>query len=70
MGGVVGERKMKCFGVDRKDRWCCPGHDKFPKEKYNNRRSVKAHRVATKIAHRRGRARLKVLLIKELKGNE
>ena len=47
---------MKTYGVKRKDRGCCPGHDKYPKESYNSRRSKKAHRIATKQAHRRGRA--------------
>lgn len=46
---------MKCFGVRRGDRGCCPGHDTFPKEKYSSRRSTKAHRRDTKIAHRMGR---------------
>ena len=46
---------MKPYGVKRKDRGCCPGHDKFPREKYNSRRSIRAHRRDTKIAHRIGR---------------
>ena len=51
---------MKLYGLRRKDRGCCPGHDKFPRETYRSRRSKKAHRDTTKVCHRNGRARLKV----------
>ena len=46
---------MKPYGVKRKDKGCCPGHDKFPKDSYNNKRSKKAHAKAKKKAHKRGR---------------
>lgn len=48
---------MKAYGVDRKDRGCCPGHDKFPSDSYNSRRSKKARARAARIAHKRARAR-------------
>ena len=48
---------MKAYGVDRRDRGCCPGHDKFPCDTYRNRRSKKARAVANRIAHKRARAR-------------
>ncbi len=48
---------MKAYGVDRKDRGCCPGHDKFPCDSYNSRRSKKAHALASRLAHKRARAR-------------
>lgn len=51
---------MRAYGVDRKDRGCCPGHDKFPWDSYNSRRSKKAHRKATRCAHKRARARARV----------
>jgi hypothetical protein len=50
---------MKAYGVRRRDRGCCPGHDKFPREKYNSRRSQKARARDRKIAHQVGRARLR-----------
>ncbi len=53
---------MKTYGVDKGDRGCCPGHDKFPRETYSNRRSVKAHRRDTKIAHSRARARVRAAI--------
>ena len=51
---------MKLYGLDIygknwNTRGCCPGHDLFPREKYSNRRSTKAHREATKLAHRLAR---------------
>lgn len=57
---------MKAYGIKPKDRWCCPGHDKFPKETYRNRRSKKAHTRDTKIAHQVGRSRQKELTRKEV----
>jgi hypothetical protein len=41
---------------------CCPGHDTYSCEHYNNRRSVKAHTVMSKKGHRvmRRRARIEV----------
>ena len=26
---------MKAYGTKRKDRGCCPGHDKYPPDRYN-----------------------------------
>lgn len=53
---------MKPYGVDTKDRGCCPGHDKFPAETYRSRRSKRAHAKASRIAHKRARARAAILL--------
>ncbi len=25
---------MKAYGVKRQDQGCCPGHDKYPKDRY------------------------------------
>ena len=47
---------MKAYGITRKDRGCCPGHDKFPAEKYRGRVSRKAHTRDTRLAHQRARA--------------
>lgn len=57
---------MKPYGVDRADRGCCPGHDKFPSNCYNNRRNSKAHAKARRIAHKRARARSVAELIREV----
>ncbi len=48
---------MRAYGVDRKDRGCCPGHDKFPADKYASGRSRKARSKANRTAHKRARAR-------------
>ena len=48
---------MRAYGVDRRDFGCCPGHDKFPSDCYNSRRSHKAHAKARRAAHKRARAR-------------
>jgi len=55
---------MRPYGIDRQDRGCCPGHDKFPDETYSNNRSKRAKRRATKIAHSRERARTRELLFR------
>jgi len=50
---------MKAYGlVDRTLRGCCPGHDAFPRESYNNRRSIKKHRSET-LRNRRRERRLR-----------
>lgn len=54
---------MRAYGVDRKDRGCCPGHDKFPRDTYNNRRSKKAHARAVRLAHKRARARAHQIVV-------
>jgi hypothetical protein len=46
---------MRAYGVHRDDQGCCPGHDTFPRETYNNRRSKHAQTRDTKVAHRRAR---------------
>lgn len=35
---------MRAYGVRRKDRGCCPGHDKYSSERYNNDRGPKRRR--------------------------
>lgn len=55
---------MKPYGVDRKDAGCCPGHDKYPRETYSNRKSQKAQTRDTRQAHQRERARVKQQLRK------
>jgi hypothetical protein len=50
---------MRAYGVDRADRGCCPGHDKFPPDSYNSNRSKRAHSRASRVAHKRARARSK-----------
>jgi hypothetical protein len=47
---------MRAYGVRRADRGCCPGHDKFPRDRYKSNRSLRAHRRARVYAH--GRARM------------
>jgi hypothetical protein len=44
---------MKPYGLDKYGmRGCCPGHDEFPRETYNSRRSKKRHRLDTKKKRR------------------
>jgi hypothetical protein len=57
---------MKAYGVDRKDRGCCPGHDKFPCDSYGSARSRRAHAKANRIAHKRARARSRAALANEV----
>ena len=52
---------MRPYGVDRQDRGCCPGHDKFPSDCYSSRCSEHAHSRARRIAHKRARARQREL---------
>ena len=56
---------MKPFGVKREDRGCCPGHDKFPADRYGNRRSQRARARDVQQAHGIGRARAKNEIRKE-----
>lgn len=46
---------MRAYGRRRKDFGCCPGHDKFPTEKYRSRRSTRAHRKRSAQMHQRAR---------------
>jgi hypothetical protein len=50
---------MKAYGKKRKDGGCCPGHDKYPRDRYNTttatqRRHAQKHRKtsARQIARR------------------
>ena len=56
---------MKPYGSRRGDCGCCPGHDKYPSETYNNRRSKRAQTRDTKSQHQAARARLKRDLLSE-----
>ena len=51
---------MRAYGVYRGDFGCCPGHDKFPRETYRNRRSKAAQTRDTAVAHRAERRRTKI----------
>jgi hypothetical protein len=57
---------MKPYGMKREDHGCCPGHDRFPRETYNSRRSKRAHSRDNKLMHRIGRHRLKQELKSEI----
>ena len=61
---------MRAYGVRRKDRGCCPGHDKFPPDTYNSRRSKKARAKAAQLAHGIARARIKIALHQAVEGEE
>lgn len=54
---------MKPYGVNRRDRGCCPGHDKFPPDTYNSRRSKHARQKAKRCAHKRARARQRTMFL-------
>ena len=36
---------MKAYGTKRKDRGCCPGHDKYPLDRYNSTSADQRRRV-------------------------
>lgn len=46
---------------------CCPGHDKWASDHYNNRRSVRAHARDTARAHRVVRRRDRLALLAEVR---
>lgn len=58
---------MKKQGIKRKDSGCCPHHDKFPREAYSTRLSLKAKRRTDRLANKRARAWERVIIINELK---
>lgn len=53
---------MKAYGIDRGDRRCCPGHDKFPRERYETQASKRTHRRVNRVARKRARARQREML--------
>lgn len=57
---------MKPYGVKREARGCCPGHDTFPADTYNNRQSKKARARDKKLSHQIARARAKAAMTKEV----
>lgn len=52
--------------IRRGDCGCCPGHDKFPNDSYNSRRSKKARARDIKKEHRMVRRILKQNVLKDL----
>ena len=58
---------MRKKGIKRKDSGCCPGQDKFPRETYGSRPSLKAKRRTDQLANKRARAWERVIIINELK---
>lgn len=56
---IKGVNEMKPYGQKRQDYGCCPGHDTFSRECYNNNRSKRAHSRDTKLMHQIGRSRMK-----------
>lgn len=58
---------MRKQGIKRKDYGCCPGHDKFPRETYGSRPSLKAKRRTDRLANKRARAWKRVTIMNELK---
>jgi hypothetical protein len=54
---------MKPYGVDpRRDQDCCPGHSRYPRSTYNNRRSKAAQTRDTGVAHRAERRTIRQAL--------
>jgi hypothetical protein len=56
---------MKAYGVHKKDAGCCPGHDKYPPDGYNNDRGDKRQRdqrARKKTAREEGRNSIKISL--------
>lgn len=45
---------MRAYGKKRKDGGCCPGHDKYPKDRYNTT-SAKSRKNAQRGRKRRAR---------------
>lgn len=48
------------------DCWCCPGHDKWPNETYNNNRSKRARSRDKKLEHQTARTVANRDMLKEL----
>lgn len=46
---------MKPYGIKKKDRGCCPGHDKYPKKSYKttSRKARKKRNKPAKAKERR-----------------
>jgi len=47
-------RKMRPYGVRWADQGCCPGHDKYPRDRYRNTNARTRH---ISQRHRKGSAR-------------
>ncbi len=61
--------KREILEVKRKKHinWCCPGHDIYPDEKYNNKRSAHARSRDKKLEHQHARSILNRELQQEIK---
>ncbi|WP_315768481.1 MULTISPECIES: hypothetical protein [unclassified Bradyrhizobium] len=46
------QRHRRPYGRHRRDYGCCPGHDLYPSETYNSRRSKKARSRDNAKMHR------------------
>jgi len=57
---------MRAYGVKRKDRGCCPGHDKYPPDRYNTTGS-KQRKRAQKSRKTRARMWAKEFISKLMK---
>ena len=58
---------MKPYGVNpRRDQDCCPGHSRYSRYTYRNRRSKAAQTRDTKVAHRAERRTDKVAVKMEV----
>ena len=59
--------KRELLSLRRGDCGCCPGHDTFPSETYNSRRSKKARARDKKVEHQLVRQIRKRELARELR---
>ena len=57
--------KRQILSLKRGVCGCCPGHDDYPNESYNNRRSKKARARDKKKEHQHARHLLRMALLKE-----
>ena len=56
---------MKPYGVKREDRGCCPGHDKYPPDRYNCT-TANQRRRAQKSRKTSARQKARKQIMKEL----
>ena len=52
---------MKAYGVKKKDHGCCPGHDKYPKDRYFITKTS-ARKRAQRSRKKSARQALRILL--------
>ncbi|MGX9944918.1 hypothetical protein ACTG4Q_20870 [Bradyrhizobium denitrificans] len=53
------QRHRRPYGRGRRDYGCCPGHDLYPSETYNSRRSKRARARDNAKMHRAHRRKIK-----------